>query len=383
MADSGKKKDPAPDKEYVDMVAKSVLKMYAEEDKRKVGIGPTPMDLLYRQGPWSLHRCRGGAGSPHPPVVVVPSLINRPYIMDLLPGHSLLGSMVSAGLDVFLVDWGTPDASVGHYGFADYTAKFLRRAVRIVKRLRGVGKVSLVGQCIGGLIAALYAAHPVLSRDVDRLALLTTPLDFKDSGLLSSWTKKEHFDIDKITGAFEGVVPADFLHNSFPFLDSKKTLGKYRTLLENQKIPDFKRIWQALDIWANDNVPFALQAFRELIRSFYQENAFLEGRFVVDGTPVAVSDIAAPTLALAAAEDHVFTEPAAAAIKTCRAAKEGRLIYQVMPAGHVTVIAAHPVRNETFKLFNAFLTFAPGPQEPPKPKAKRAADPKKPTKKRN
>lgn len=361
-SDAGKKsgtKRPGPDKELVDMVAKSVLKMYADEDKRKVGISPTPMYPVYRQAGWTLYRCRGGENSPHPPVVVVPSLINRPYIMDLLPGHSLLESMVGAGLDVFLLDWGVPDAGIGHCGFAEYVSRFLRRAIRRVKRIRGVERVSLAGQCIGGIIAALYAAHPLLSRDIDRLALLTTPLDFKDSGLLSSWTKKEHFDLDKITSAFDGVVPADFLHNAFPFLDVKKTLGKYRTLLENEKIPDFKRIWQALDIWANDNVSFSLAAFRDLIRAFYQENAFLAGRFVVDGTPVSVADIACPTLAIAAAEDHVFTEPAAAAIKTSRAAAEGRLIYQVMPAGHVTVVAAHPVRTETFKLFNAFLTFAP------------------------
>ncbi len=355
------------------MVAKSVLKLYREEDKRRIGIGPTPLIPVHRQGPVTLYRRRGGEHSPHPPVVVVPSLINRPYIMDLLPGHSLLEAMGGAGLDVFLVDWGTPDASIGHYGFDGYVSKFLRRAIRVAKRLRGVERVSLAGQCIGGILAALYAAHPELSRDVDRLALLTTPLDFKDSGLLASWTKKEHFDLDKITSAFDGLVPADFLHQSFPFLDTKKTLSKYRTLLENQKIPDFKRIWQALDIWANDNVPFALEAFRDLIRACYQENRFLAGNFVIAGAPVGVADIACPTLALAAAEDHVFTEPAAAAIKTSRAAKNGTLVYQVMPAGHVTVVAAHPVRHETFKLFNAFLTFAPGAAAPKAAAKKRPA----------
>lgn len=343
-------------REYAEMLFKSQFKLYDEADRKKVGLAPTPMAEVFRQGPLTLYRRRGGEASPHAPVVVVPSLINRPYIMDLIAGHSLFEALGAADLDLFLVDWGVPDESIGHFGFSDYTSKLLRRAIRQVKRIRGVEKVQLVGQCIGGIIAALYAAHPELSQDLERLVLLTTPLDFKDSGLLSSWTDPETFDLDRITCAFRGIVPADFLHQSFPLLDIKRHLGRYETLLKNMEIPDFKRIWQALDIWANDNVPFALEAFRDLIRLCYQENRLVTGKFLVDGRPVGIRDIAVPTLAIAAKEDHVFTEPAAHAIHLSQAAKTKRLRYHVMPAGHVTLIAAHPVRHETYKLFTDFLT---------------------------
>jgi polyhydroxyalkanoate synthase len=287
---------------------------------------------------------------------MVPSLINRNYIMDLLPDHSLLEAMKSAGLDVFLIDWGDPDQGMGLCGFDHYVSKWIKRAIRHVKKVTKTHQVQLAGQCIGGLMAALYAAHPELKKDVAKLFMLTAPVDFEDSGLLSSWTSVEGFDIDKLTSPFQGVVPAEFFHASFPLLDPKKQLGKFRTLLENYDIPGFKEIWEALDIWGSDNAAFAKKAFVELIKDFYQENSFFKGNFVIAGKRVSVQDIDLPTLSMVARDDHVFNERAARAINQAKCAKNGKLEYHVMPAGHVSLIAAHPVRFESYKLITDFLT---------------------------
>lgn len=351
----GGKLDSKLDPAYREMVNKSVLKQYTEADRRKLGMEPVPKRVVATFPGFTLLACGEKGNATAPPVVVVPSLINRPYIMDLLPGHSLLESMTAAGLTVYMIDWGTPDDSIAHFGFDHYIGVCIRRAIRQVKRLTGAPKVSLAGQCIGGLMAAAYAAHPLLMQDLDRLFLLTAPIDLEDSGMLADWTKKEAFDVEKITAGFTGVVPAEFLHTGFPFLDVKKSLGKYKTLLENFKIPGFPAIWQALDIWANDNVPFARQAFCDLIQVFYQENKLHQGTYSLRGQTVAASDISVPTLALVAAEDHVFTEKAASAIRNSRTARNGTLEYHVMPAGHVTLVAAHPVRMETYRLVNEFL----------------------------
>lgn len=362
MSSQQKTMDPGMDPAYREMVNKSVLKQYTETDRRKLGMEPVAKRVVGTWPGFTLLACGECRPATTPPVVVVPSLINRPYIMDLLPGHSLLESMTQAGLAVYLIDWGIPDDSIGHFGFDHYIGVCIRRAVRRVKRLTGATRVSLAGQCIGGLMAAAYAAHPTLAQDLDRLFLLTAPIDLQDSGLLANWTKEDAFDVEKITVGFTGTVPAEFLHTGFPFLDVKKSLGKYKTLLENFKIPGFPAIWQALDIWANDNVPFAKQAFCDLIRVFYQENRLHRGTYPLLGQSVSARDIHVPTLALVAAEDHVFTEKAASAIRQSQAAAHGRLQYHVMPAGHVTLVAAHPVRTETYRLVNEFL-LRPGSGE--------------------
>jgi polyhydroxyalkanoate synthase len=341
---------------YREIVSKSVLKQYTDADRKRLGMEPVEKMPVFSQASWTLYRCRPEGRSEHLPVLMLPSLINRNYIMDLLPGHSLLESMKSAGLDVFLIDWGTPDAGMGDCGYDHYVSKWVKRAVRHVKKITGATQIQLAGQCLGGLMAALYAAHPQLKKDVARLFMLTAPIDLADSGLLAQWTSVEGFDVEKLTAPFQGIVPADFFHASFPLLDPKKQLGKYRNLLENFEMPGFKEIWEALDIWASDNVCFAKRAFIELIKDFYQENRFYKGNFYIDGTPVSVKDIDMPTLSLVARDDHVFNERAARAINEAKCAEKGILEYHVIPAGHVSLIAAHPARIESYRIKNEFLT---------------------------
>ncbi len=341
---------------YQAMVQKSAMKCYTEADRSRLGMEPTNKSEVFTQSPWRILRCGNNSNSKKNPVLMIPSLINRNYIMDLLPGHSLIEAMVNEGLDVFLVDWGTPHSGMGEIGFDHYVGTWIRRAIRQVKKITGKKQVQLSGQCIGGLMAALYAAHPELKKDVEKLFLLTTPLDLEDSGLLAMWTSQKTFDIEKMTSPFQGTVPADFFHASFPLLDAKKQLGKYRNLLENFKIPGFIEIWESLDIWASDNVCFAKKAFLELIKEFYQENSFFKGKFTIRGTPVKIEDIDMPVLSIAAKQDHVFTEKAAAAIHNSKSAKENKLEYHVLDAGHVSVIAAHPIRQESYTLINKFLT---------------------------
>lgn len=342
--------------EYRELVSKSVMKQYTLQDRRRLGMEPTEKVEVFRQSNWSLHRFLPlEKKSKFMPVLIVPSLINRNYVLDLLPGHSLIEALKKAGLDVFLIDWGDPDPGMGHCGFDHYVSKWVKRAVRQVKKITGVAKIQLAGQCLGGLMAAMYAAHPVLRKDIARLFLLTAPLDLEDSGLLSKWTSVEGFDIEKMTSAFQGIVPAEFFHASFPLLDTKNQLAKYRKLLENFEMKGFKEIWQALDIWGSDNVPFAKKAFIELIRDFYQENSFYHGNFKVAGKSVSVKDIETETLSLVARDDHVFNERAARVIKEAECAAKNKLEYHVLPAGHVSVIAAHPVRFESYKIIIEFL----------------------------
>jgi polyhydroxyalkanoate synthase subunit PhaC len=343
---------------YAEMVMKSVCKLYTDADRKALGMEPAPKTLILDASPWKLFRY-SKPDVRHvdaPPVLIIPSLINRAYIMNLLPGHSLIDALADAGLDIFILDWGVPGEEHGHLGLAHYIGKFMKRAVRQVRKLTGAPKVQLLGQCIGGTMAALYAAHPVLGKDVARLALLTTPLDLASSGLLSDWTKKEVLDIDRMTSSFRALVPSDFVHLSFPLLNIKATLSKYRTLLEKFEIPDFTKVWQALDIWATDNLPFTLAAFRDLIKLVYQENAIMTGKFEIEGRKIGARDIDVETLSVAAKEDHVFTEAAARGILESKAAKKGLVKFVVKGAGHVTLVVAHPIRFEVYKEFADFLS---------------------------
>ena len=111
-------------------------------------------------------------GSPDdPPVLVVPSLVNRAYVLDLMPEHSMLRFLATEGVRPLLLDWGYPGEVERNFTLSDYIAGRLERAMEAVGQ-----SLTLAGYCMGGLMA-VAAAHrrPDLVR---RLVLLASPWDF-------------------------------------------------------------------------------------------------------------------------------------------------------------------------------------------------------------
>jgi polyhydroxyalkanoate synthase subunit PhaC len=121
-------------------------------------VGATPKEVVWRRGKAELWRYRNGTVRYGPPVLIVHSLVSRSYILDLRPGNSLIEYLTNAGLDVFLLDWGVPDELDADNDLARYVDWHLPRAVAAVQRETGSEEATLAGYCLGGVLAALYAA---------------------------------------------------------------------------------------------------------------------------------------------------------------------------------------------------------------------------------
>ena len=116
-----------------------------------------------------------GSARKAPAVLVVPSLINRYYVLDLLPEQSFLRHLAASGLRPFVVDWGEPGAAERDFTLSDYIAGPLDRVLTKARDLTR-GPVTIIGYCMGGLLAlALALRRP---SDTAALALLATPWDF-------------------------------------------------------------------------------------------------------------------------------------------------------------------------------------------------------------
>jgi polyhydroxyalkanoate synthase len=107
-----------------------------------------------------------------PPVLVVPSLINRGYILDLGPGRSALRALAAAGLRPLLLDWGTPGKAEAGFGLHDYGAERLVPALHHARALAG-RDVGVVGYCMGGTLAVGLAARA--PEGIAALAILGAP----------------------------------------------------------------------------------------------------------------------------------------------------------------------------------------------------------------
>src|SRR5205085_7987923 len=123
-------------------------------------VGKTPGDVVHEENGWRVlrYRPRAEGVALKTPIVMVPSLINRHYVLDLLPGKSLVEWLVARGHDVFCLDWGTPEDEDRYRDFDDVDRAIGRALGRAVK-LSGRPRAHLLGYCLGGTLAVMHAAR--------------------------------------------------------------------------------------------------------------------------------------------------------------------------------------------------------------------------------
>ena len=64
-----------------------------------------------------------------PPVLIVHSLVSKSYILDLLPGTSMIGYLIGEGFDMFLLDWVPPDPADAENTLETYVDEYIPEAI--------------------------------------------------------------------------------------------------------------------------------------------------------------------------------------------------------------------------------------------------------------
>lgn len=298
-------------------------------------LAPSPRRTLYREGSARLVHFQPPpdvAPAAAPPVLLVPSLINRWYVLDLRPGASLVEALVAAGLDVYLIDWGIPGDEDRHLTWDDVLAR-LARAVRRTRRAARAEKVSLIGYCMGGTLAAIHAA---LEPDgVAALVDLLGPVDFAHGGALRRMVDPRWFDADAVAAA--GNVSPQQMQAGFaalrPTLDLGKLIGLVDLVFAD---PAARESFAALETWASDNIPFPAAAYRTYLRDLYQDNALAAGRHRALGRAVHLAAIASPVMTIVAERDTIC--PPAAALALHDLVSSSRRDILSVPGGHVGAV---------------------------------------------
>ena len=137
--------------------------------------GATPFDIVHEGETLRLRHYRAH-GEAHPtPLLVVYALVKRPFILDLLPGRSVIETLTRQGFDVYLTDWIPPTREDSWRGFDDYVNCELHDGVRAVQKLSGAKQVNMFGYCFGGLLSLMWTA--LYPETVKNLVTLATPVD--------------------------------------------------------------------------------------------------------------------------------------------------------------------------------------------------------------
>ncbi len=297
-------------------------------------VAPTPRDTLWRDGSASLYRFRRPS-SVKPagalPVLVVPSMINKWYVVDLRTGASLVEALVAGGLDVYCLDWGTARDEDRYLTWDDVLAR-LGRAVRFTERHAGQKQVGLLGYCMGATLAGIYAA--LEPKHVAALINLAGPFDFAHGGLLRTMVDPKWFDAKAVAAA--GNVSPDQMQSGFVALRPSATIGKWIGYLDRMHEPSSRESFGALEEWAGDNIPFPGSAYETYIGDLYQNNALVKGEHHVAGRRVDLGSIRCPVLTVAAERDTICPLAAARALNETCGSADKELV--VVPGGHVGAV---------------------------------------------
>jgi len=307
--------------------------------------------LLWQEGTTRLldYRPRGG-----PPVLVVPSLINRAYILDLAPGQSLLRYLADQGLRPLLVDWGAPGEEERRFNVGDYIMRRLEPAAEVARQAAGGAAPVVLGYCMGGLLAlALAARRPELAC---ALALLATPWRFHAEraeqarllGMLAA----------PIAGSYAalGEVPVDVLQALFAAQDPLLVLRKFSRFAEMAPDSSAALGFVALEDWLNDGVPLAIPVARECLGGWYGEDRPGRGQWRVDGKAIRPRDVEIPALIVVPAQDRIVPPATAAAL-----ADELPEAKTWTPSlGHIGMIVARDAPSVVWEPLRAWLSRAAG-----------------------
>jgi polyhydroxyalkanoate synthase len=273
-------------------------------------IGASPKDVVWQRGRAELWRYRGGPVRYAPPILIVFSLVSRSYILDLRPGHSTVEFLVERGFDVFLLDWGVPDERDAENTLETYVDEYLPHAVDAVLRETGCDEITLVGYCLGGTLATLYAsAHA--KAPVRNLVLMATPIDFGEMGAMVAGVLDGRVEADDVIDE-TGNIPAGTVYGGFFMQAPTVEVARYATLLENLWNDAYVDGWQAMAQWSRDHVPFPGAVARQVIEELVRRNVLMSGRIRLGGREVRLADARGDVLNAFAIKDNVVPLPAAA-----------------------------------------------------------------------
>jgi polyhydroxyalkanoate synthase len=281
------------------------------------------------------------------PYLMVPPCINKYYILDLQPDNSVVRYMVEQGHTVFLVSWKNPDASMSKVTWDDYVGDGVIKAIEVVKDIGGTDLINVLGFCVGGTLTSTALAVLAARKKnyVASLTLLTTLLDFSDSGILDVFIDEGMVKLRESTiggeGGQFGMMSGLDLGNTFSFLRPNDLVWNYvvENYLKGNSPPPFDLLY-----WNGDSTNLPGPMYCWYLRHTYLQNELIQpGTLPVCGEKVDLGKITVPAYIYASHDDHIV--PWKSAYESTHILK-GKSRFVLGASGHIAGVINPPAKNK-------------------------------------
>jgi len=237
------------------------------------------------------------------PILITPAWIMKFYILDLSPHNSLVKYLVEQGFTVFMISWRNPTAEDRDLGMEDYLTA-IGDALNTVTAIVPVQKVHAVGYCLGGTLMMAKAAQMARDGD-DRLGTMTlfaTQTDFEDPGELQLFISESEVSFLENMMWDQGYLDAQQMAGAFQLLRSRDLI--WSRYVHEYLMGGRQKMFDLM-AWNADATRMPYRMHSEYLRKIFLNNELAEGRFEVEGKPVAISDVRVPIFCVSTTSDHI------------------------------------------------------------------------------
>ncbi|MDM8349219.1 class I poly(R)-hydroxyalkanoic acid synthase [Pseudomonas sp. sp1636] len=312
-----------------------------------VNLATTPGQVVYQNSLIQLIQYAPQSEQQHQrPLLIVPPMINKFYILDLQPQSSFVRHALEQGHPVFLVSWRNADASIADASWDDYVEQGILEAIQVTQRISTQKQLNILGYCVGGTLLACGLA--VLAARGEKpaasLTLLVSLLDYEDAGVLSIFIDEATVGYRERTiggkGGACGLFRGEDMGNTFSQLRPNELWWNYSVekYLKGQKPRPLDLLY-----WNNDSTNLPGPMYCWYLRHTYLQNDLKSGKLQCCGEVIDLGKLDMPTYLVGTRDDHIV--PWAGAYASTRLFK-GPLRFVLGGSGHIAGIINPPLKNK-------------------------------------